>query len=124
MLQTLSAGEPNHWQQGSPIRSAWLAEVKTALGESQDPNFSADYELYCSLDTLMVDVTTIVSTMSQFDRLLSKISTPKGLENDDSYQNLTDLYDKIELTLSQNEAQLARWNFTLVVAVAPSRYGH
>lgn len=100
MLQTLSAGEPNDWQQRSPIRSAWLSEVKLALRQIQDPNLSTDYELYRSIDALMADVTSVVSIKSQFDQQVSQRPAIAGLKL---------LYDQIESTLSQNEARLARW---------------
>lgn len=110
MLQTLSAREPNDWQQRSPIRSAWLVEIRSALGEAGNPKFSTDYELYRSIDSLMIEVTTIVSTMAQFDQLLTKRSTATGLDSEDSNQILIDLYDTAENILSRNEARLARWN--------------
>ena len=110
MLQTLSAREPNDWQQCSPIRSAWLVEIRSALGEPENPKFNTDYELYRSIDSLMTDVTTIVSTMAQFDQLLTKRSTVTGLDSEDSDQILIDLYDTAENILSRNEARLARWN--------------
>jgi hypothetical protein len=116
MLQTLSAGEPNDWQQRSPIRSAWLTEVKSALGEAQDPNVSTDYELYRSIDALMADVTTIVSTKSQFDQLLNERSTGTV----DSNPTLIHLYNQVETILSQNEAQLARWNTNVSEISLPS----
>jgi hypothetical protein len=107
VLQTLSAREPNEWQQGSPIRSAWLAEVKSALEEAQVPNFAPDYELYRGIDALMADVTTIASITSQFDQLLRNRSTAIG---ESSSPSLVHLYDKVEIILSQNESRLARWN--------------
>ncbi|KAJ3526805.1 hypothetical protein NM208_g11011 [Fusarium decemcellulare] len=106
VLQTLSAREPNDWQQCSPIRSAWLDEVKLALGEAQLPNFSHDYDLYHGVDALMTDVTTIVSTTSQFDQLLRDRSTAIA---EDSSQRLVHLHNKVEIILSQNESRLARW---------------
>jgi hypothetical protein len=110
MLQTLSSRAPNDWQQLSPIRSAWLVEIRSALGEAENPKFSTDYELYRSVDSLMIEVTTIVSTMAQFDQLFTKWSTATGLDSEDSNQVLTDLYDTAENILSRNETRLARWN--------------
>ncbi|KAF4470576.1 hypothetical protein FALBO_2512 [Fusarium albosuccineum] len=106
MLITLSAREPNDWQQCSPIRSAWLDEVKLALGEPQLPNFSHDYDLYHGVDALMTDVSMIVSTTSQFDQLLRDRLTAIA---EDSSQRLVHLHNKVEIMLSQNESRLARW---------------
>ncbi|KAF2503124.1 hypothetical protein BU16DRAFT_30061 [Lophium mytilinum] len=110
MLQTLSAREPNDWQERLPIRSAWLGEIKLALGEAENPKFSTDYELYRSVDSLMIEVTTVVSTMAQFDQLLAQRSTAPGLNTKGSNQILIDLYDTAEDILSRTEVRLARWN--------------
>lgn len=58
----------------------------------------------------MTDVTTIASTMAQFDQLFTNRSTATGFESEDSNRRLIHLYDKAENILSQNEARLARWN--------------
>src|SRR5690242_2501186 len=110
MLQTLSAREPNDCQQRPSVRSAWLVEIRSALGEAENPKFDTDYELYRSIDSLMLEVTTIVSIMAQFDQLLAKRSTATRLDSRDSNQILIDLYDTAENLLSRNEARLARWN--------------
>jgi hypothetical protein len=83
---------------------------KIGAWEAENRKFSTDYELYRSLDSLMIEVTTIVSTMAQFDQLFAKWSTATGLDSEDSNQILTDLYDTAENILSRNETRLARWN--------------
>jgi hypothetical protein len=110
MLQTLSARAPNDWQQRLPIRSAWLEEIRLALGEAENPKFDTDYELYRSVDSLMIEVTTVASIMAQLDQLLTKTSTATNLDNELSDETLIDLYDTAENILSRNEARLARWN--------------
>ena len=110
MLQTLSARKPNESQKSPPIRSAWMVEIKSALGVAKDPRLGADFELYHSIDSMMIDVTAIVSTMARFDQLLTRRSNSTELDDEDSNQILLNLYDTAESILSQNEARLARWN--------------
>ncbi|KAH6880656.1 hypothetical protein B0T10DRAFT_581188 [Thelonectria olida] len=115
MLQTLSARQPsflsNHdWRQRSPIRSAWLIEMRSVLAEAESPKFSTDFELYTSADSMMMDATTIVSIMAQYDQLLTKMSTTSRLDNEDPGHVLSDLYSTTESILSRNEVRLACWN--------------
>ena len=91
------------------MHSAWLKEIRLSLGETKNLNSSTDCELYRLIDSLMVDATTVVSIMAQFDQLLAKKSTVTGLHSVNSKQTLIDLYNTAQNILSRNEARLARW---------------
>lgn len=110
MLQTLSSREPNDWQLRLPIRTAWLKEIRLALGGAGHTKFKADYELYRSLDSLMIEVTSAVSIMAQFDQLLEKVSHARETDNEYVKEMLIDLHETAESLLSRNEARLALWN--------------
>jgi hypothetical protein len=110
MLQTLSAKEPNDWQQRLPIRSAWLRELRSALQETDNTKFNTSFELYRSIDSLMMDVTTIGSIMARFNELFPQKSTRPGLG---SNQTLIDLYGTAENILSLNESRFALWNMDI-----------
>lgn len=110
MLQTLSAKEPNDWQQHLPIRSAWLRELRSALQETDNTQSNTSFELYRSIDSLMMDVTTIGSIMARFNELFPQRSTRPGLG---STQTLMDLYGTAEKILSLNESRLALWNMDI-----------
>ncbi|KAF7547529.1 hypothetical protein G7Z17_g7680 [Cylindrodendrum hubeiense] len=115
ILQTLSARQPsflsnNDWRQRSPIRSAWLIEMRSVLDKAESPKFSTDFELYISTDSMMMDSTNIVSVMAQYDQLLTKMSTASREDDEDHGRILIELYDTTESILSRNEARLAYWD--------------
>ncbi|KAH8649253.1 hypothetical protein BX600DRAFT_517630 [Xylariales sp. PMI_506] len=110
ILQTLSARQPSllstsDWRHRSPLRSAWLIEMRSLLEKAQFPKASTD-----SIDSLMTEATTIVSIMAQYDQLLTQRSTANGEDHEDSAQTLSQLYDRAESILTCNEARLAHWN--------------
>ncbi|KAJ5087927.1 hypothetical protein N7456_011543 [Penicillium angulare] len=97
----------NYWEQRYPKRSAWLNEMKEILEGTENPKFRANFELYTSTDSLMIEVNFIVSIMAQYDQLLTEQSFVT--DNQDSDQLLLDMYNNAELILSRNESRLEGW---------------
>lgn len=87
-----------------------MGEVRSALGQAEQPRAGTAYDMYDSLDSLMIEVTTVASVMAQFDQLIKRSSLPGSSNSAEHDRVLFDLYTTAESVLARNEAGLSIWN--------------